>query len=590
MHARAVLLALLLAAPLAWAAAEPTDALQDDAGSGADAPDAPSDAVLLASGRVYQGNTTVLDMDWYGLSLRAGQMLEVRIFTPYGSYFLLDPHGVRREVGIISALAPGEIRTPVDLDGVWHLRYDYPYPHTYFIGVGVDEPAPAPFALDLASPDALVLPTDAGPAGANAVVGDVDGGFNPYHVALRDDSEKGWTYPGAYLPDYPGNATALHLTFHEATLADSIRADCAEWEKVEPGRLYWIPGTKIVGLMTLSPRSITCADPTPRGLFGSEHGTLTASRAVGNGIGACPTCRLAFVSDAQPLVRATDWASRQPWIDVQANTWTPFPVVFTPTPVVSPVELPIYGQAGLRATPEMVRTIEAAASRMPTFFSTEDGVENAVSLAGHPMLLAPQATPSVIRVGAHDNGKVASWSGVPPHVVADGCDGWSATDKANEGYAPTGFGTSSSTPYVAGLAARALLEARAAVGDPRTGVHDGVLVRGAPTASGPLADGVVRVAELREAFLHAAQAPAASPEDGGTCAPGSQGTTPVQHPGGAAEVALLGYGAATKESARHAARILVGAEPMPERPVEDAFFALDATAVQVVYAAESSLP
>ncbi|HLF16316.1 MAG TPA: hypothetical protein VI796_02655, partial [Candidatus Thermoplasmatota archaeon] len=40
-------------------------------------------------------------------------------------------------------------------------------------------------------------------------------------------------------------------------------------------------------------------------------------------------------------------------------------------------------------------------------------------------------------------------------------------------------------------------------------------------------------------------------------------------------VAFIGYGAVNNETVAHAAAVLAGLEPMPERPDEDAFFAAD---------------
>jgi hypothetical protein len=77
---------------------------------------------------------------------------------------------------------------------------------------------------------------------------DLDTGINPYHVTFRDPSPRAQQHPSTYIPGYPADAEALPITLTEPDYARAVRRDCETiWKNVKPGRLYWFPGTKIVG-------------------------------------------------------------------------------------------------------------------------------------------------------------------------------------------------------------------------------------------------------------------------------------------------------------------------------------------------------
>ncbi|HET6404831.1 MAG TPA: S8/S53 family peptidase [Candidatus Thermoplasmatota archaeon] len=447
----------------------------------------------------------------------------------------------------------------------------------------------APNEVDTATTDGTASSAD----GADAVIAFIDEGINPYHVAFRDDSPRAKQHPSTYLPTYPANAKPLHLSLHIEDLEDAIVADCAVWAEVVPETLYYVPGTRIVG-MYMAPNSwltgifeygdarYTCGgDPEEDGYplvgFGFGHGTMVASRAAGNGYGACPTCLIVMVQHFGP--EAVAWASEQPWIDVQSNSWGPL--------------LPLYFPVGAAerafgSDAEFLRAVEAAAARQPAFWASGNGALFRFGVLGHPTQLAPHFTPSMIRVGGHDSGRVAVWPGSTPHVVSDACWSWAAEHyDTKEETARSGGGTSAATPFVAGIAAAVVKEARAILGDPATGIVGGVLARGenAP-AEGPLADGDLTVAELRALlFATADPRPDRIHEDGDVCEPTSDPFnalypgTPVEWrsvPEGAPAVPLVGYGAVDPTTLERMRAVLRGDEPLPARGLEDAFFEADA--------------
>jgi subtilisin family serine protease len=445
-------------------------------------------------------------------------------------------------------------------------------------------------ALGLALAAFPLAPAAAAPAAPTAVVAVVDTGIDPYHAAFRDRSPRAQRYPGTYLPGYPKNAVALRLTLDAKDYWSAVRRDCERvWSKVRPGQLYWFPGTKIVGAVSfdLTKTGADCDADEPRGmpvLDDHWHGTMTASRAAGARHGACPACRVVSVqfqtgygianaTDATTsAVSAVSWAGRNStWIDAQSNSWGP---------------LPAYDATGAGGlffdSRETVRAAEESAQRHLAFWSSGNGAGGIGGALGMPTVLNPHMTPSVIRVGGHDSGYVTTWPGWTPHVVADACDSWAAQAMTTSGYGErVGGGTSAAAPYAAGGAAAALIEARRLTGDVRTGVRGGAVARGRRTRTGPLADGVLTLAEWREVALKTASPrPVEQPEDGPSClgADPLYGPLPVRWadvPAGAPEHVLIGYGALDRRAVALAKRVLAGGAALPDRAAADTYFAAD---------------
>ncbi len=441
----------------------------------------------------------------------------------------------------------------------------------------------------LASAPSATAAAAASTDAANAVVAVVDTGINPYHETFRDDSPRARRHPSTYIPGYPKNATALRLTLNQSNYWKAVRADCARiWARIEPGRLYWFPGTKIVGAITFEPpEPLNCSEPEPmawgRILDYDGHGTMTASRATSTEYGACRDCRVVAVqfptaiplvgaaSSTDHAVAAIEWAaSNAGWIDAQSNSWGPFLPVWEPT-----------GQAGLiTSNPKLVRAVEEVSSKHLAFWASGNGALFRFGVAGHPTPLAPHLAPSAIVVGGHDSGYVNTWPGFPAHVVSDSCNSWAAfpheVDKSAEN---VGSGTSAATPFAAGGAIRILLEARRILGDDDTGVAKGVVARGPRglVEAGPLADGELTLEEWKTVlFKTASPRPKGQFEDGPPCPTGLYGPTPVKWvdvPENYPEYLHIGYGAVDDAALKQAFGVLRGRLELPDRSSTDEYFA-----------------
>jgi hypothetical protein len=379
-----------------------------------------------------------------------------------------------------------------------------------------------------------------------ATVAIIDTGINPYHVAFRD--ENATMHPSTYLPGYPEEAEALVLDFSKGP--NSAQAahdrDAEAWSKVVPGNLYWIPGTKIVGLYVAE-----SGDG-----FSTGHGTMTASRAAANNHSLCTECRIVAVQGFTGA--AVTWASKQPWIDAQSNSWSP---------------IVVFQQADPAQEAGLADAFAAAAKRHLVFGSAGNGVMGKLGVLGHPSFTrSTSGPPGVISVGGHDNGEVVLWSGSWPHVVADACNNWAAVGSSLDQYSGSaGGGTSSASPYAAGAAARIILEARRVLGDDGTqGIKDGVVARGNATASGPLSDGKLTLQEVKDILFRTAVArPMKTAHDGNSCREAvPYNTYPVEWSAIPAEIPayyFIGYGQMSIHSVAAALKVVAGEMPLPAR-------------------------
>lgn len=441
----------------------------------------------------------------------------------------------------------------------------------------------------------LAGPTDgdAGTAGDGAVPDEphvvaavIDTGINPYHVQFRDDSPRAHVHPSEYIEGFPANATALHLTFDANNYTEAVLADCEVWSSVEPGQLYWVPGTRIVGAITDDDEDHDCTEDDLPGriLDRGGHGTMTASRLAGATTSLCPDCLIVAVQGFSPEHMV--WAADQPWIDLQSNSWG-----YTPLPYVT--------------DPDSRRMAKEAAAKQPTFVAGGNGLLGFFGVAGHPAYLDNIAGPDgIVMVGGHDNGRYTPWTMTMPHVVGDVWGHPAAPHDSLDGD-DTGGGTSGATPFVAGVFARAVLEARRAVGDLGHGVRDGDLVvasgadgaaGGSSTdggaddaalpAQGPLSDGRLSVSEARVATFHTANPrPVEEPRwDGETCDPTRTAvcavyvTTPVEWrdvPDDPPAYYFVGYGQVGEGTLGPLLDVLLGKAPLPDRPDADEAYRLD---------------
>jgi hypothetical protein len=428
-----------------------------------------------------------------------------------------------------------------------------------------------------------------------AVVAIMDSGINPYHATFRDDSKLARRHPSTYIPNYPKDAIPLRLSLNESKYWEAVKKDCERvWSKVKTGRLYWFPGTKIIGAITFAPlEPINCHAPEPaafgRILDSDGHGTMTASRAASNEYGACSECRVVAVQfslnalNKQDAMDSIGWAAKNAaWIDAQSNSWGPLLPAWEPTGA---------GQL-TTANPEVVRKVEEVSRAHLAFWASGNGAAFRFGAAGHPTLLSPHMTPSALIVGGHDSGYVAAWPGFPPHVVSDACSSWAAYhDQMEKSAEDVGGGTSAATPFAAGGAVQILLEARRILGDDETGIDGKVVAQGKSgrVVNGPLADGKLTLAEWRRVLLvTATPRPRGQDEDGPPCGATSTpyNATPVKWtdvPAGYPEYLQIGYGSVDDDSLKLAFSVLAGRTDLPDRSATDRFFEQDRMLRETLY-------
>ncbi|MBI2078545.1 MAG: S8 family serine peptidase [Euryarchaeota archaeon] len=436
-------------------------------------------------------------------------------------------------------------------------------------------------------PPTARLPGD----GPRVVLAILDSGINPYHVQFRDVSPEAYVHPSTYLPGYPTDSIALHLALNATDFKAAVTQDCETWKSIRADQWYWVPGTRIVGVRldaSFAQLGVECANgEVPRRFIDGEvhHGTGVAGRAAGATTSLCGECKIVMYQASQTTV-AMERLSREPWIDLQSNSWAGY----------FHHQLPAQQGRGAHALARQ------ATERMVTFAASGNGERIDVDpldfrqgvLLGIPPYLRPaQGHGGVIVVGGHDNGELILWPGTMPHVVADGWETPTASYQSIEGNGTMG-GTSGATPFAAGVFARMVLEARRVIDDHGTGLRGGTLAVAGPNArlppSGPLSDGRLSRQEAERLYLASAVArPRADlPHDGKLGCPPTRpcftvdrgsntmvawSTVPAQVPA----YYFIGFGQAGSQSLETMLKVLRGEAPVPSRPDADPFFEIDAT-------------
>lgn len=140
----------------------PTDAVEDDAGSGVDAPNERADDVRVDPQVRYQGNLTAAEEDWYAFEGEAGQTLQVRTYGTTQHWFtVVDPDGdmafLGRQFGPLISSTP--VNVSLTQSGTWYLHFYGGGVDHYRFSFGLDEPAPDPSPSPTAAmPEAPGLP------------------------------------------------------------------------------------------------------------------------------------------------------------------------------------------------------------------------------------------------------------------------------------------------------------------------------------------------------------------------------------------------------------------------------------------------
>ncbi len=455
------------------------------------------------------------------------------------------------------------------------------------------------------------------------VIAHIDSGINPYHEVFRDRSPLAYVHPSKYIPGYPRDAEALRLTLNAPSFEAAFRADRKIWERLLAqwntpdgaldlaGKIFWIPGTRIIAATRFAPGGVWCPaaqdalTPPPWAVhdcadypilddFG--HGTMTASRMAGRGTSLCPECRIVSIEGLGDAEVA--WAADQGWIDISTNSWGSL----LPHPAFWATDEALGGS--------FVKNIEDAAKRHLVYFASGNGAAFALGWTTWPSEIAPTLVRDAVWVGAHDNGKIAHWSGAPAHLVADGYRGLTAGNHAIKGIEGNAFAccTSAASPYAAGEGAAILLEARRLLGDGRIGFRSGVAAQGrrpSGVRTGPLADGKLTLDELQSLVKDTAQARPIEGRHDGEAHWASDPSAPDALPYGPGDNAfcqgcwtlpvawqdipddtpafvLVGYGAANEFSLRMAVQVLRGRAQAPDRADVDAFFETEAVVRDLV--------
>ncbi|HVF06528.1 MAG TPA: S8 family serine peptidase, partial [Frankiaceae bacterium] len=411
-----------------------------------------------------------------------------------------------------------------------------------------------------------------------------DSGVNPYHLefsagtypdpevlALTGNFTK---HPSEYIAGYPKDAQAIPITLGKGYFpAEDARGpdangdgipDGSIWDLktatapwgLEFGKLYWIPGTKIIG--ATQPALLSCSNCAAGNhviLDDDGHGTGSSSVSVGNRYGYCPTCLLFSEKglNAGP-------ASGYSWIDINSNSWG------------------TVGNAphlGLLGNPSTATRI-AVERGQTVLFAAGNGTANAFETTS-PTYGTPTTGPDWhVIVGAirRDVQRPIIGDGTPAHLSSWGDGNLPSACRTGIVSQCPFSGTSAATPYTAGVFGNVLTEVRRGIGETSLGQRPGqVIADGFPVAGSKyLADGKLTRAELREVVLK-------------TAFPLNQANTqnipifpyPWTAPyNGDINVLFEGYGAATPHSARRAIDVLMGKAALPVREAEDRWFSIDA--------------
>lgn len=125
--------------------------VQNDAGSGRDAPAAPGPtAPVLSPGRVYDGMLLGLlldESDFFGVDAVLGDVLHVEAAGPLACVYVYDPAGVEVDFSCVVGTMLSDLRVPITQTGRWHVEYSYVEAQAYRISVGLAGDAASPLGV-----------------------------------------------------------------------------------------------------------------------------------------------------------------------------------------------------------------------------------------------------------------------------------------------------------------------------------------------------------------------------------------------------------------------------------------------------------
>lgn len=341
------------------------------------------------------------------------------------------------------------------------------------------------------------------------VIAVVDGGLNAYHSEFRAAGHD--QAPDKTVHGYPrgAGATPLRLSLGARDYDSARSTDDQLWKSVQAARLYWVPGTRIIGLVYLPGSALDRAnevnidtaqpDRNVPLIDAAAHGTPVSSLAVGRTLGACRTCLLVHVA-ASNQAEGLAWAAAQPWIDIVTNSW-------------GDTSAPGVPADALRASANASKAAHSAGKVV--LFASGNGltglspyVGGAVPDRGTGLTSAAAGPPWVVSVGGHDNGQPTAWHNVPPDIIARAQQARAASPRTLTGTEQF-FGTSAASPAAAGTLGRALQLIRARPSIAGTKRPRGALAAAKRNGTAAFADGILTQDELTGYFLRCAVPPAA---------------------------------------------------------------------------------
>lgn len=351
-------------------------------------------------------------------------------------------------------------------------------------------------------------------AGDAVVIAVVDSGFSPYHLDfdaelmpqhLDADTANDLPLdspPDTWLPGFPADDSfgsyeeiALTRGDPDSRTAELQAADHEQWQAFartttddDDVHYRWLSGSKIIGAVDFSGRWLGT---------NNSHGAKVASVSAGNIHGTCPECLLVLVtydsSSTASYERASDWAMRQPWIDVVTNSYG------YSTALVDK----IYTGSSLDVS-------RAAVERgQQVFYSAGNGQANAFTVPTSTYYSSQKAADWVVTVGAvHPNGQAFMGAGKNVDIASVGI---SYPSMGGDHVDSTGTfsGTSNATPVSAGTYARALWDVRRTLDGASRTQQEGIVAAGDAIECGPvvadcdLADGQLTRSELQHRFYAA---------------------------------------------------------------------------------------
>lgn len=362
------------------------------------------------------------------------------------------------------------------------------------------------------------------------VVATFDTGTNPFHPCFR----RSGTHGALTMPGFPASAKPLQLSF-KSSYDESLANSASALEGIQDHTLYYVNGTNLMFYGGAGARTQFIDD--------FPHGAQASSQIGCSEFGLAPNALLLVLNwyDAVNRVELVRWVAEQSWIDVVHLNIQDGP---------RPVPLDSNGIPQLIDNGKMV------------VIAAGNGVQGGG--VNYPMELSRFNGPAgSLIAGANDNDGTAYYSNLDPHVVMDGCGTAAAAPYA---FGSTRFGgTSSASPRITGYVARLIGILRARFG------HAGASLLTIPPAnprpsSGALADGALTSAELHEAVRKTANPnPHYSRFD-------SQREFACGVPMPVGAYPKTGYGEVSEHTLGAAVNVLAGDDPMPVRPVEDAFY------------------